>query len=174
MAGTHGELLEELVGWLAGRLPDGWFVEAPQVRADRDEILVVGAIPDVELDDAGTTALAAAREARVARFREETRTSRMQIAAELEARTGRKVSWGASCGPVSELFTSIAVPVMTRLRLPERAVLDTLIAGGVARSRSEALAWCVRLVGQHEAEWIGRLQDALADVHKVRAEGPAA
>ena len=61
---------------------------------------------------------------------------------------------------------------MTRLRMDERAVLDTLIDAGVARSRSEALAWCVRLVGTHQADWIEQLREAMAHVEKVRAEGP--
>jgi hypothetical protein len=61
---------------------------------------------------------------------------------------------------------------MTRLRMQERAVLDTLISGGVARSRSEALAWCVRLVAQHQGEWLGELESALAKVHEVRDQGP--
>ena len=43
---------------------------------------------------------------------------------------------------------------MTRLRQPQRMVLDTLVDAGVARSRSDALAWCVRLVGQHEDDWL--------------------
>jgi len=42
----------------------------------------------------------------------------------------------------------------------------------VARSRSEALAWCVRLVGKHQSEWIESLREALTNVEKVRAEGP--
>jgi hypothetical protein len=61
---------------------------------------------------------------------------------------------------------------MTRLRLPERQVLDTLVDAGVARSRSHALAWCVRLVGDHEGDWIAQLREALVHVHNVRAEGP--
>jgi len=62
--------------------------------------------------------------------------------------------------------------VMTRLRMREREVLDTLVEAGVARSRSHALAWCVRLVGENESEWIAKLRDAMQDVAKVRAEGP--
>jgi hypothetical protein len=63
---------------------------------------------------------------------------------------------------------------MTRLRQPERRVLDTLVEAGVARSRSDALAWCVKLVGANEAAWIDGLRDALQHVEKVRAEGPTA
>jgi hypothetical protein len=84
------------------------------------------------------------------------------------------VSWGARCGEAEEHFTTLGVPVMTRLRLSDRAVLDTLIDAGVARSRSEALAWCVRLVGRHQDEWIKSLREALTAVEKVRSEGPSA
>jgi hypothetical protein len=63
---------------------------------------------------------------------------------------------------------------MTRLRQPERQVLDTLIAGGVARSRSEALAWCVRLVQRHTDDWLAELRDSLEHVQRVRAQGPDA
>ena len=98
----------------------------------------------------------------------------MRIAEEAERRFGRKVSWGASCGEVRVLFTHLSIPVMTRLRMPEREVLDTLVEASVARSRSEALAWCVRLVRQHQGEWIDELRTALRQVEKVRSEGPAA
>ena len=64
------------------------------------------------------------------------------------------MSWGAVCGDSTVLFTTAGVPVMTRLRMGDRRVLDTLIEAGVARSRSEALAWCVRLVAEHESDWI--------------------
>ena len=94
------------------------------------------------------------------------------MASEAERLFGRKVSWGARCGDVEEHFTTLGVPVMTRLRLRDRAVLDTLIDAGVARSRSEALAWCVRLVSRHQDEWITNLREALTAVEKVRSEGP--
>ena len=166
---------DEVQGWFAGRVPDGWFTEPPQVRSDRDEVQVVGRIPEPELgEEPGEEAARAARTARIQRFREETREARVRIAAEFERRFGRKVSWGATCGDVTATFTSLSVPVMTRLRLAERTVLDTLVDAGVALSRSDALAWCVRLVGKHEGEWVDRLRDAMVHVEKVRAEGPAA
>ena len=68
--------------------------------------------------------------------------------------------------------STLSLPVMTRLRMPERSILDTLVAGGVARSRSDALAWCVRLVGMHQAEWIQGLREALVKVDEVRSKGP--
>jgi hypothetical protein len=61
---------------------------------------------------------------------------------------------------------------MTRLRMSERRVLDTLVDAGVARSRSDALAWCVRLVHEHEADWVEQLREALVHVERVRSEGP--
>jgi hypothetical protein len=70
------------------------------------------------------------------------------------------------------LFTHLAVPVMTRLRQPERQVLDTLVDAGVARSRADALAWCVRLVGKHAEEWLTELREAMEKVEQVRAQGP--
>src|SRR5712692_116822 len=42
----------------------------------------------------------------------------------------------------------------------------------VARSRSDALAWCVRLVGMHQSEWIKGLREALVKVEEVRGKGP--
>ena len=165
---------DEVTGWVAGRIPDGWFSGPPTVELDREELLIVGSLADVSLEDGATpAATAAARSARASRFREETRAQRMRIADEAEHRFGRKVSWGVRIGDETLLFTTISVPVMTRLRQNERRVLDTLVEAGVARSRSDALAWCVKLVGANQAEWIQSLQDALTHVEKVRAEGPS-
>jgi hypothetical protein len=170
---TSNTTTQDLAGWFAGRLPDDWFIEPPEVTTDRDEILVIGRLAEPEYPkDADDSAKAAAREARIQRFREETRAQRMQIADEAEQRTGRKVAWGARCGDERRVYTSLAVPVMTRLRLSERRVLDTLVGAGVARSRSDALAWCVRLVRDHEGEWIDQLRNALVAVHEARATGP--
>jgi hypothetical protein len=164
---------EDVRAWFAGRVPAGWFVGPPDVSADGEEILVIGTLPDVEL--AGATpaeARAAARSARIERFREETREDRVRIAREAERHFRRKVAWGARCGDEMKVFTTLSVPVMTRLRMGERSILDTLVAGGVARSRSEALAWCVRLVGMHQADWIKGLRDAIVKVDEVRSKGP--
>ena len=162
-------------GWLAGRLPDGWVTGAPEVLGDRDEILVVGAVPAPEVPaGAGDADRAAAEAGRISRFREETRDERIAIALEAEQRFGRKVAWGATAGGSRELFTTLSVPVMTRLRQPERQVLDTLVDSGVARSRSEALVWCVRLVGRNADSWLAELRGAMAAVDEVRAQGPEA
>jgi hypothetical protein len=159
----------EVAGWLAGRLPDGWFTGPVELVIDRDEITVVGALPE---PDAGEGDPGAARTGRISRFREETREQRMAIADATQERYGRSVAWGASCGDAREVFTNLSVPVMTRLRQTERLVLDTLVDAGVARSRSEALVWAVRLVGQHADEWLQELRAAMASVEEVRARGP--
>ncbi len=165
--------MQELSGWFAGRIPAEWFDGAPTVTADREEIYVVGALSEPELPaDAGEEAREAALAARISGFREDTRGKRMQIADEAQRRFGRKVSWGASCGGVTAAFTTLAVPAMTRLRMEERRVLDTLIEAGVARSRSHALAWCVRLVAERQDDWLKDLRDALKKVQEVRREGP--
>jgi hypothetical protein len=162
---------ETLRGWFTGRLPAGWFTASPQIKVDREEITIVGALADTE--GGGSEAeLAAAADGRSRRFREETRDHRIEIAREAEHKFGRKVSWGVECNGRRVMFTTFSVPVMTRLRQSERQVLDTLVDAGVARSRSDALAWCVRLVGEHEDTWLADLRDALLKVEKVRAEGP--
>ncbi|EIV95613.1 hypothetical protein [Frankia sp. QA3] len=177
--------------WFAAHVPAGWFTGPPAVVVDRDEITVVGELhtedplrpgtPQSGTPQSGTphsegVALSAGRDmdaaARIRRFRERTRDERIAIAAEAERRYGRKVAWGVTVGGTSELFTVLSVPVMTRLRQPERQVLDTLVESGVARSRSEALAWCVRLVGENSDTWLRQLREALEQVEKIRSEGP--
>ena len=159
---------DDAEAWFAGRLPDDWFTGAPSVDVDREEITVVGELVAPE----GSDDAAAAAEGRISRFREDTRGERMAIADEAQRRYGRSVAWGASIGETRVLFTHLAVPVMTRLRQPQRQVLDTLVDVGIARSRSEALAWCVRLVGEHTEEWLGSLREAMAKVDELRTEGP--
>lgn len=164
---------EHLRAWFAGRMPESWFTESPRLVVDREEITVLGTLPPLSVAE-GLPELerAAAAEGYVERFREETRERRIDIAREAEHRFGRKVSWGVVVDGRTVMFTTLSVPVMTRLRQPERQVLDTLVAAGVARSRSDALAWCVRLVGQHTDRWLADLRDALQHVDRIRAEGP--
>ncbi|MGW7422716.1 hypothetical protein ACWGJB_22150 [Streptomyces sp. NPDC054813] len=169
------EQREKLRGWFAGRLPDDLFEELVEVTVDREEITVVGRIPGPKLADGVSDAeREAAVEGRIQEFRERTRETRIGVAQEAEHQFRRKVAWGVECAGQRALFTHVAAPVMTRLRQPERQVLDTLIAGGVARSRSEALAWCVRLVQKHTDDWLAELRDSLEHVERVRAQGPDA
>jgi hypothetical protein len=187
--------VEQIRGWFTGRLPDAWFTAAPEILVDREEITVIGHLPTAaagagqagagaaeaaeattvsegsERSDAEAEAMALGR---ARRFREETRDARIEIAREAEHAFGRKVSWGVVCDGRKVMFTTLSVPVMTRLRQSERRVLDTLVDAGVARSRSDALAWCVRLVGEHEDSWLSDLREALRHVEQVRAEGPHA
>ena len=142
---------------------------------DRDEITVVLTIdpPDVDAD-ADDAVRSEAVAGRVAGFRDDTKQRRIRIAREAEQRIEQKVAWGVQVGDQTALFTHLAVPTMTRLRQPERQVLDTLIAAGVARSRADALAWCVKLVGRNSDEWLAQLREAIDEVDRIRAEGPGA
>ncbi len=160
-AGDAGE-------WFAGRLPETWFDGDPTVIVDREEITVVGKLAEPQGADESEARAAG----RASRFREETRSERMRIADEAQDRYGRKVSWGVEVGTERILFTHIAVPVMTRLKQPERQVLDTLVDAGVARSRADALAWSVKLVGEHAEEWLAKLRSAMSAVDDLRAQGP--
>jgi hypothetical protein len=173
------ERRERVEGWFAGRLPSEWLTGPAEIGIDREEFVVRLPIPDVELPaDASEVTRAEARAGRARQFRESTRDARMEIAREAQHRFETTVSWGVVLGEgddrYAELWTNVAAPVMTRLRQPERQVLDALIDGGVARSRSDALAWCVRLVGQHEADWLAELRQAVQSVAEVRSQGPAA
>jgi hypothetical protein len=150
--------MTEIQEFFQGRIPAEWFVGPPSIDSDEEEILCVGTLP------AG-----AATEG----FREDTRQERMAIAREAESRFGRVVSWGVEHEGATMLFTTHSSPVMTRLKLRERAVLETLIDGGIARSRSEALAWCVKLVARHQEDWLSELREALAAVEQVRVGGPS-
>jgi hypothetical protein len=172
-APTTPEQERLIAAWFAGRVPDGWFQGAVAIEIDPDEVQVVGTLPVPELPEGSSEdEVRVAELARISGHREETREARMRIADEAQPTFERSVSWGAQCGDSRVLFTTAGVPVMTRLRLADRKVLDTLIDAGVARSRSEALAWSVRLVAQHEADWIQELRDAISSVDEVRARGP--
>ena len=163
-----------ITAWFEGRLPAEWTsVDAPHISVDRDEITVVVTVEGPTLDDAATDAdHAEANAGRISAFREDTRDRRIAIAREAEHRFERKVAWGVTVGDRTEVFTHLAAPVMTRLRQSERQVLDTLVAANVARSRADALAWCVRLVGKNTDAWLSDLREAMEAVDKLRSEGP--
>ena len=165
---------ERLIGaWFSGRVPETWYEGSPTIEIDGDEIQVIGSLPAPQLPEgAGEDEVRVAEQARISGFREETRGARVRIAEEAQPAFRRSVSWGAECGGSKVLFTTAGVPAMTRLGMRNRRVLDTLIDAGVAGSRSQALAWCVRLVAQHEADWIGELRQAMSKVEEVRNRGP--
>ncbi|MER6669727.1 hypothetical protein ABT256_34570 [Amycolatopsis japonica] len=163
---------DDAAAWFGGRLPEGWFTGDPEVTVDREEIVIVGELQPLTGEYADDAARAAAEDGRISRFREKTRDERIEIARQAEHRYQRKVAWGASLGGTRRLFTTHSAPVMTRLRQPERLVLDTLVDAGVARSRSEALAWAVRLVGEHADAWLAELREAMTKVDDLRSQGP--
>src|SRR5215813_10608198 len=173
--GAAVDAAAEIRDWCLGRLPDGWFTGPPEVVVDREEITIIGQFPPMKKtakEGAGEAEADALAVGRSRRFREETREARIEIAREAERRFGRKVSWGVVSEGRKVMFTTLSVPVMTRLRQSERRVLDTLVDAGVARSRSDALAWCVRLTGEHADAWLAELRDALRRVEEVRSQGP--
>ena len=161
----------EIKGWVAGRVPPDWYQGTPEVSVDREEIVVVGSLKEAKVEG-GDDAQKAAAAGRVKQHREDTREKRMQISNEAEHRFERPISWGVKIGEKTFLFTHLSIPVMTRLRQKERAVLDSLVDAGVARSRSEAVAWCIRLVDQHESDWLTELREAMSKVAQVRSGGP--
>ncbi|CAM3562287.1 hypothetical protein [Stackebrandtia soli] len=164
---------DDAAAWIAGRVPDDWFIGLPEVSADRDELIIIGKLGTPEYEPDATEAdRAALEEGRISRFREATREQRVQISQQIQYRYQRRASWGASCGGTKIVFTHQTVPVMSRLRQPERRVLDTLVDSGVARSRSDALAWCVRLVGEHADSWLAELRSAMSGVDELRRRGP--
>ncbi len=163
-----------VAAWFTERLPEEWTATPPEVTVDREEITVVLGLAEPAAEGSSDAERAEAVAGRVARFREDTRERRIGIAREAEHRFGRKVAWGVRVGDRTELFTHLAVPVMTRLRQPERQVLDTLVEAGVARSRAHALAWCVRLVGRNTEAWLADLRAAMEHVATVREAGPQA
>lgn len=162
---------DEIKGWVTGRVPADWYAGPPEVTIDREEILVVGRLAEAGVEG-NDDAKAAARAGRIKQHREETRDKRIAISEEAQRRFERPISWGVAYGDKTFLFTHLSVPVMTRLRQRERMVLDSLVGAGVARSRSEAVAWCVRLVEQHESDWLRDLRDAMSKVAQVRSGGP--
>ena len=169
--GTTPEDREEIAAWFRGSLVDGWFVDEPSIAVDDYEILVVGTIAGDDLASK-PEGRQVAEAARIDTFRADTRDRRIEIASRAEERFGRAVSWGAKVGDTERRFTTASVPFMTRLSMRHRQILDTLVESGVARSRSDALAWCVELVGRNEGEWIDKLRSALGAVAVAREEGP--
>ena len=167
---------EKLRGWFAGRLPDELFDELGggdgRPRGDHRHR------PHRRAPSSPRAPRTPSRRrpsnGRIQEFRERTRDAPDRRGPRGRTPLPPKVSWGVECGGERALFTHVAAPVMTRLRQPERQVLDTLIAAGVARSRSDALAWCVRLVERHADDWLTELRDSLEQVQRVRAQGPDA
>lgn len=157
---------DEIRQWVERQLPPELAAAPPEVRLYADElVLMLQIAPPAEPGDDPPGAAAAL----IARRREETRALRMQLAGELERRLGLPVAWGMRAGPAESLFTSRTTPVMTRLGRAEREVLDTLVAAGVADTRSSALAYIVRAFAAEHQIWIAEVRQAIAEVDRVRS-----
>lgn len=161
----------EITGWVSGALPPELYRTVPSIDVDRDEILVVGDVGTPEVPEGlDAEGVSAAEEARIARFREETRDQRIAVARQAESRYARPISWGATSGSTSRRFTTVHAPVAARFDLEHRRLLDTLVKAGIARNRSHALAWCVDVVQQNEEAWLSRLDEALTNLRSTAAE----
>lgn len=157
-ASEDGESVEAVVArWFGPRLAARGLPEPDQVEVDRDEILLVVPLP---------------HNVNAAEFRESTRSQRMTWAREAEETFGRKVSWGTLRDGARRLFTTVRAPVTAQLAMAERRVLDTLISAGLATDRADAVGHCIRLVGEHEADWLGDLRDGVAAAPAGRPERP--
>jgi hypothetical protein len=141
------QLQLRLAEWLGERVPSDWLSGPVEVEVDREEaMIVVPLAPGVA----------------AASFREATRDQRIRLAQQAEEAFGVKISWGTSRDGRRRLFTTVRAPVAVALAMPERRILDGLVTAGVAADRAEAVAWCVRLVGRHEADWLRDLSDGVA------------
>jgi hypothetical protein len=155
---------EEIQRWLQERLPSELCAAPPDVTSYDDELLItLTAAPHLAL-----TEDAEAEQAAIARLREESRPLRMQLAREVQGTVGRPVAWSVRLGASEATFTTRTTPVMTRLNRAEREVLDTLVAAGLAETRSAALAYVVRAFAAEHGVWLAEARQALAEVAKVR------
>lgn len=162
--------IDELQSWLQSRFPAQLLSAPPEITLYDDEAVVILPI-DAPLD----AALAGEERRRaeqqlIFRQREETRPLRMQLARDVQEVVGRPVSWGMRAGESEVLFTTRSAPVMTRLDRFEREVLDTLIAAGIAETRSSALAYLVRAFAMEHGQWLAEVREAIAQVERIRSK----
>lgn len=159
----------EIQSWLQERAPANLLAEPPEIAIYDDEAVIVLPLVTAELDDGlGDEQRRAAERNLIAQRREETRPWRMKQARELQSKLGRSVAWGMRAGASEALFSTRSVPVMTRLGRTERDVLDTLVAAGVADTRSAALAYAVRAFAAEHTDWLDEVREAIAQVDQVR------
>ena len=162
--------LEELQRRIQERLPAQLLAGAPEISVYDDEVVVVvpiaadslhSSLPDDERRDAALRL--------IGRRRDETRSLRMKLARDVQEVAGRPVAWGMRVGDTTALFTTRSAPVRTRLGRAERDVLDTLVAAGVAETRSSALAYTVRAFAVEHTDWLAEVRAAIEQVEQVRA-----
>jgi hypothetical protein len=160
----------ELQNWIQQRLPANLVASAPEIATYEDEVVIMVPIAAAGMDaDLTGDERRQAEYKLIAQRREETRLLRIRLARELQKEFGRPVAWGMRVGETEALFTTRSAPVMTRLGRAERDVLDTLVAAGVADTRSSALAYAVRAFAAEHAEWLAEVRTAIAQVEQVRA-----
>lgn len=152
---------QALQTWLQSRLPPEVLAAPPELSFYEDELVIVLC--------AAASAGAPAEHELIDRLRKQTRPLRVRLAREIQAATGLPVAWGLRVGATEELFTSRSAPVMTRLGRAERELLDTLVAAGVAETRSAALGYVVRAFAREHADWLAEMRTALDQVRLVRA-----
>jgi hypothetical protein len=158
----------EIEAWLTEQLPPDLRAAPPQVAIYDDEIVLVLCPQPPALPGDDEDARRIAERMLIARLREESRPLRMRLADALQTRYSRPVSWGMRLGDSEALFTARTAPVMTRLDRREREVLDTLVAAGVAETRSAALAYCVRVFASEHGDWLAELRGVIAQVQEAR------
>jgi hypothetical protein len=162
--------MQELQDWLQERLPAHLLGGPPDIVLYDDEVVIVLQPAVEQLDDELPDEDRRHAEQRViAQLREETRPVRMRLAREIQGIFKRPVAWGMRAGRSELLFTTRSAPVMTRLGRAEREVLDTLVAAGVADTRSAALAYTVRAFAAEHGDWLAEVREAIAQVEQVRA-----
>ena len=159
----------ELQAWLHARLPSSLMVEPPHIKAYRDEIVIMLHLGSPPSSEGDSEQQQSAEQEMIAQQREMSRPMRMKLAKQLQKRLGKTVSWGMRAGASEMLFTTRTVPVMTRLGRAEREVLDTLVAAGVAETRSSALAYTVRTFALEHVEWLNEVREAIEQVEQVRS-----
>ena len=162
--------IEELQRRIQERLPAQLLAGVPDISVYDDEVVVMlpiaadsldSSLPDDERRDAALRL--------IGRRREETRSLRIHLARDVQEVVGRPVAWGMKVGDTTALFTTRSAPVMTRLGRAERDVLDTLVAAGVADTRSSALAYTVRAFAVEHTDWLAEVRTAIEQVEQVRA-----
>ncbi len=160
--------VEDIKATVQSRLP-ATLASKVYVAVYPDEVVIV-LHPDIELPQADTPdQQRRSEQALIAQQREATRTQRIKVAKELQRILKLPIAWGMRIGESEMLFTTRSAPVMTRLGRVERDVLDTLVAAGVAETRSSALAYTVRAFALEHGEWLAEVREALEQVRQVRA-----
>lgn len=162
--------ISEAARWIQERMPSELLSGPPELSIYDDEAVVLLPIAVRELPGGASARRAPAR--RVSADRAAPRKlAPCACAWRASCKSSLSCQWPGACaaGSTEALFTTRSAPVMTRLGRAEREVLDTLVAAGVADTRSSALAYAVRAFAIEHASWLAEVRDAIAQVEQVRA-----